>query len=485
MKKTPIDPYSPYSAPDFPLPKGQKSAGVYLRALCLAGLTKRMKSIPLEYLTQLNRELCCFAYKGWGNFLLIVQDLVTHLSKRGVSIGPGGGVAPGSLVLFALEITDLDPLKHGLLFERYLSLKGKAPPDLDLALSPGGSKIALDYLRDKYGTACVLAVEIYGKAGWRHALAKAGFTLDRDGDVVNKANFKKLQSGECRKLNVDALYNLSLRRNTSPEEWDSNSAAVALVKDMRQILVPLEIIEMGRYPALISLSQSGMIRHGITHINIFDWNLLGRLARAEKILRRSNRAFSLATIPEDDPKTFAMLSGGEAAGLRQFSLPLMRKCFKHLNPQNLSHLVALEALNRPGPIAIGLLDLFMKARHGKVKPTFHLTQIEGILSETYGVLVYHEQVMQIAKVLAGFSPEDANPFRREFGKRNPDSLKVWRGKFTAGCKINGIKAAAAVRVFNYLNKYATYGICKAHIMCHTLGAYRLAYIKANYAELDV
>jgi len=489
MNKTPIN---PYSAPDFPLPKGQKSTGVYLRALCFDGLCKRIKSIPIKYLTRLDSELCGFAYKGWGNFLLILHDLVEHLRKNGVNIGPGSGVAPGSLVMFALGITELDPLVHGLLFERCLPLNRKTPPDFDLQLSPGGREIALIYLGKKYGAACVLTVEIRDKVSLRRVLAQAGYALEQDGDIVRKNNFIKLSSGECREKNVNALFTLAVRLQISHAERDIGAASVAFVRDTAQTALPLEATREGAYPALISLPRADIIRHGIAHLNILEWGLLGRLALAEKIIRKRNSAFSLASIPLDDPKTFNMLSAGRTAGLEEFKLPdrrqdkapLMREYVKEIKPVNIQQLAAITALYRPGPICAGLMDLLIKARQGRAyKPAFLSPITRACLSETCGVLVYQEQLMQIAKALAGFSAEDAETLRRDMSRKKLDALKEWRIKFIADCEVNGLKAAAAGRVFDNLNKYSGYLANKAHVLSHALVKYRMAYIKANYGNL--
>ncbi|MBU2572459.1 MAG: hypothetical protein KKH28_00060 [Elusimicrobia bacterium] len=419
MNKTPAHLSGLYSTPKFPLPKGQKSAGAYLRTLCLAGLARRVKAAPPQYLTQLDRELYCFARQGWEDFLLITWGLVKHLRERGVIAGPGRASAASSLVLFALGITEPDPLKHGLLFERFIYLNRRIPPELHFDLSPGGRNMAVAYLRNKYGDACVLPVAVCNTLFRQRSFALAGRAL-------------------------------GLSRENSG----------------RNIIT--------------TIPEEAIARHGIARLNLFERELLEVLNRTERAIKeKKDQTFSLKKIPLDDKKTFAMLANGKTDGLSQFKSVLMREYLKMLKPETINDLAAIISLYRPGPIASGLLDVFIDARHGQSSVKSPHPLVEKQLAETYGILVYQEQVMQIAKTLAGFTPEMANELRREMGKRG-DGVKDFRLKFIAGCSRNGMAAAEASAIFAYIADYAGYGFNKAHALCCALTEYRAAYLKANY-----
>ncbi|NPA80080.1 MAG: DNA polymerase III subunit alpha [Thermotogae bacterium] len=486
--------------PKFPLPEGYRDEMEYLRHLAHEGLREYLVRVPRDahgrYWERLNYELSVIERTGFAGYFLIIRDLVASARGKGIKVGPGRGSAAGSLVLFALGITQLDPLKYDLLFERFLNPERISPPDVDIDFQDNRREEVIDYLRETYGEDRVAQIITFNKLKARAAFKDVARYYDTPFEQANRISqlipnvptdpitlaeayesvedFRKAVSKEPWKTVVEKAIRLEgFTRGTSvhaagvvvsPDEL-TNYVPLALSKDNQRITQ----YDMG------SLELLGMLK-----IDVLGLRTLSMLAHAEELVRGYyDPDFRLEDIPTDDAPTFKLLQEGKTMGVFQLEGANMRRILIRLKPTSLEDIIALNALYRPGPIQSGMVDEYIERKHGKAF-TYDFPELESILKSTYGLFVYQEQVMLMSQVLAGFTPGEADTLRKAIGKKKRALMEKMRDKFIKGAVERGYPEDKIKKLWEDIEKFASYSFNKSHSAAYGLMAYWTAYIKAHY-----
>ena len=456
----------------------------------------RLRYPVAVYEQRLSGEIEMIKKMRFSGYFLIVWDFIRYARAQGVPVGPGRGSAAGSLVSYALRITDVDPLEYDLLFERFLNPERISMPDIDIDFCMRRRGEVIEYVRQKYGEKSVAQIITFGTMAAKAALKDVGRALDMPYGEVDR----------LAKLVPNQL-NISLEDALKP----GSPLAAARDKDERV----REVVE-------VALRLEGLARHASTHAagvvisprplteivplyrstrdeitTQYDMNALGRIGLLKMdflglttltvlddavLLIKQNRGvdIKLAGFPLDDKQTYAIFARADTSGIFQFESHGMREILRRYQPTRLEDLTALNALYRPGPIQGGMIDDFIARRHGKKKAVYDLPALEEILSETYGVILYQEQVMQIANRLAGFSLGEADILRYAMGKKKREEMAAQREKFLTGCAARKVPARKAEKIFDLMAEFAGYGFNKSHSCAYALLAYQTAYLKVHF-----
>ena len=425
------------SLPPFQTPNGEH-AGKYFRELCLNGLKERLSGvIPPEYKQRLEEEILYIRKMGYADYFLLIWDAVQYAKSVGIPVGPGRGPAPGCLALFACGVTEVDPVKHGLHFERFMNPERIALPDIDIDVAPRDRSALVRYLEEKYGEGRVFSV-------------------------------CSLRTG-CFEI---CCYKTAILTDESVE------------------LIPLIRNEDG--VGITQYERSGLERFGALDVNLLPLNVLGTLDTAVKLIREKEPDFRLDAIDLTDKETFDMLCRGDSESVFSFENETMRELLKEASPDSMAALTALYALDRPG--ADDFIPEFLEAKLHPETVTYRTPELEPILKETCGVILYQEQIMEILHTLAGYSLQGADLARRDVAKKQPKVLQEQRRIFVYGndgwngwpecdgCLKRGIDEKIANAMFDDIEKYCCYAFCKAHAVSYTLLVYRTAYLKCHYPE---
>jgi DNA polymerase-3 subunit alpha len=462
----------------------------YLRDLCYDGLKKKFNEIPEEYSKRLDFELGVIRNMGFSSYFLIVMDFIKYAREHNVPVGPGRGSGAGALVSYALNITMVDPLKHNLLFERFLNPSRKSMPDLDIDFSDKGREVVVNYVREKYGHDNVTNIITYGNIMAKTAIKDVGRVLGFSAAEMNKLtkmmNDSNLASAmnnpEIKKI-IDSnekykqLFDVALKVEGLKRQTGVHAAGKVITDKPVYKYVPLaqrEGITTTQYDGEI-LTEMGLLK-----IDFLGLRTLSVIQDAVDEIKKSNNDFDLNKIPFDDEKTFDLLCEGRTTGVFQLESDGMKKLVKNLKPRVFSDISALVALYRPGPIEAGMLDSFVNRKHGREKIVYDHPLLEDILKDTYGTIIYQEQVMEISKRLAGFSPSDADGLRKAMSKKIPEAMEKIRKQFIEGCEKNKISQKISTKIFDQMYKFAGYGFNKSHSVAYATVAYQTAYLKANY-----
>lgn len=481
--------------PHFPLP-GHETPEQALYRLCEGGLSRR-GLCGAAVRARVERELNVILSKGLAAYFLIVHDLVRHARAEGIPVGPGRGSAGGSLVAYLLGITQVDPLAHGLYFERFLSEDRAEFPDIDLDVCQRRRDELLVYLRTRYGDGRVAQVSAFSTLGARAAVREAGKILDVAGEkVAAVAEALPHYSGAG---GIDAAVSQFPEFHTSRL---SNDAARALLDGARCLEglcrhltthasgVILGVTDLAgaaplcRGPAgeiLTQWDKDDVEAMGFLKIDVLGSRNLTIIHDTLASVRlRKGTAPAAEEIPQDDEETYEMLRGGESLGCFQLESAGMRRILRRLAPERLEDLVHLLSLYRPGPWESGMVESFVARRHGREENRSEHPALAGILADTYGLVLYQEQVMRIACERAGYTPGEADRLRRDTARRSPSLEAYHRPKFTAGAVQNGLSEKEADSVFDYLCRFAGYSFNKAHSAAYALVSYWTAYLKKHY-----
>ncbi|NPB03420.1 MAG: DNA polymerase III subunit alpha [Thermotogae bacterium] len=486
--------------PKFPLPKGYKGEMHYLRYLAHEGLKRYLKRLPEEnhdrYLKRLDYELSVIERTGFAGYFLIIRDLVHSARSMGVKVGPGRGSAAGSLVLFALGITQLDPLKYDLLFERFLNPERISPPDVDIDFQDNRREEVINYLREKYGEDRVAQIITFNKLKARAAFKDVARYYDTPFEQANRISqlipnvptdpvtlaeayesvedFKKVTSSEPWKTVVEKAIRLEgFTRGTSV-----HAAGVVVSPEELTRYVPLTLSKDGQVITQYDMGSLELL--GMLKIDVLGLRTLSMLDHAEKLVKEYyDPNFRLEGIPTDDPKTFKLLQEGKTMGVFQLEGGNMRRILIRLKPTSLEDIIALNALYRPGPIQSGMVDEYIERKHGKTFQ-YDFPELEPILKNTYGLFVYQEQVMRMSQVLAGFTPGEADTLRKAIGKKKKALMEKMRDKFIRGAVERGYPKDKIEKLWEDIEKFASYSFNKSHSAAYGLMAYWTAYIKAHY-----
>jgi len=495
--------------PKFDVPEGH-SADTYFEFAARQGFEKRrprleglsktgvLKHHLAEYTERLDREIKMIQQMKFSGYFLIVWDFIRFAKSRGIPVGPGRGSAAGSLVSYALEITDIDPLEYGLLFERFLNPERISMPDIDIDFHTRRRGEVIQYVTEKYGREQVAQIITFGTLGARTAIKDVGRVLDigfADVDritklIPNQLNIKLKEAleqepaieEEARKdPRLKEVLEVAGKLEGMARNAGMHAAGVVISPVPLKELVPLyktnkdEIVTQYDMVGLEKLALLKMDFLGLTTLDIIQ----DALGLAEK-----HRGVKLVIeeLPLDDQKTYEIFSKGFTSGVFQFESRGMCDILRKYQPTRLEDLCALNALYRPGPIQGGMIDDFIDRKHGRKQVSYDFPELKTVLEETYGVIVYQEQVMQISNLLAGYSLGDADILRRAMGKKKAEEMAAQRARFIAGAKEKGFAQKKIEKIFDLMEQFAGYGFNKSHSAAYAYLAYVTAYLKAHYPQ---
>ncbi|HET7731422.1 MAG TPA: DNA polymerase III subunit alpha [Usitatibacter sp.] len=490
--------------PDFPTPNGE-SIEDYLRSQARAGLERRMAVLyPGEaerlaaqprYRERLEFETRTIIQMGFPGYFLIVADFINWAKTNGVPVGPGRGSGAGSLVAYSLGITDLDPLRYDLLFERFLNPERVSMPDFDIDFCQDGRDRVIDYVKDKYGAQCVSQIATFGTMAAKAVVRDVGRVLSMPyGEVDRIAKLIPFEIGMT--LEKALLVEPQLKQLMAEQEEVAELMALAqalegLARNVGMhaggvLIAPGKLTDFTPLysaegsTAMVSqfdkddVEKAGLVKFdflGLTTLTILDW--------AVRYIRElGTPGFRLEDLPLDDKATYQLLSKGNATAVFQLESRGMKDLLKKLKPDKFEEVIALVALYRPGPM--DLIPDFIERKHGRQKVVYPDARLEPILGPTYGIMVYQEQVMQIAQVLGGYSLGGADLLRRAMGKKKPEEMAKQRAIFKEGAAKNGLTEAKADEIFDLMEKFAGYGFNKSHAAAYALVAYHTAYLKTHH-----
>ena len=475
--------------PKYPVP-GDRDAFDYLVELCEKGLQKRYGSVTPELSDRLKFELKTIREMGFADYFLIVWDFISFAKRNGIGVGPGRGSAAGSLVAYSLEITDIDPMKYDLLFERFLNPGRKSMPDIDIDFSVHGRDQVINYVAEKYGRDRVAQIITFGTMMARAAVRDAGRVLDIPYGTVDKIA-KLIPEGP--KVYLDECLKQGAELKKAYDEDEIARQVVDLARPLeglvRQDSIHAAGVVIGDRPLTdyVPLQQKGGDQEVVTQFAMEDVEALGLLKMDFLGLRNLDvidKAVELiggtdiTKIPLDDPKTYAMLQRGESTGVFQFESSGMREALRQVKPTEFEDLIALVALYRPGPM--GYIPVYGRRKAGGETVSFLDPRLEPITGPTYGICIYQEQYMEIAKQLAGFSPAEADDLRKAIGKKIHSLMASLKDKFLEGCAQNDVTPAVANQLWKDMEQAQDYSFNKSHAACYGLIAYRTAYLRANW-----
>ena len=498
--------------PRFPTPDGVEP-GEMLRDLAIEGLRKRYGDpIPADAMERLEFELGVIDEMGFQSYFLIVWDFVNYAKGNGVAVGPGRGSAAGSIVAYALEITDLDPLANGLLFERFLNPGRKSMPDIDIDFSVRGRERVIRYVADKYGRECVAQIITFGKMAPRAATRDAARVLGYDygaGDRLAKQipepimgrspSFEEcLKPGEELRRTYDSDPDAQRIIDTAQglegivRNHSIHAAAVVIADRPLQEIVPLQLAEdrgggngngNGKaeraYKTVTQYSMGPIEEIGLLKMDFLGLRNLDVIEDATAIIERSRgERIDIKDIPLDDPKTYAMLAKGDSVGVFQFESDGMRDALKTIRPTEFQDLVAIGALYRPG--AMRFIPDYAKGKRDPGSIRYPDPRLRPITETTYGCVIYQEQLMEIAKQMAGFSPSEADDLRKAVGKKKRDLMATMKEMFLEGMTASKTDPRVAKDLWSLMEAAADYSFNRSHAACYALISYRTAWLRANY-----
>ncbi|HMA27380.1 MAG TPA: DNA polymerase III subunit alpha, partial [Solirubrobacterales bacterium] len=498
--------------PRFPTPEGTEP-GEMLRDLAMKGLLRRYgEPIPGEALERLDFELGVISEMGFESYFLIVWDFVSYAKENGIAVGPGRGSAAGSIVAYALEITDIDPLANDLLFERFLNPGRKSMPDIDIDFSVRGREQVIRYVGDKYGRECVAQIITFGKMAPRAATRDAARVLGYEyatGDRLAKQipepilgrnpSFEEcLKPGEELKRTYDSDPDARKILDTARglegivRNHSIHAAAVVIADRPLQEIVPLQLAEdrgagngngNGRaeraYKTVTQYSMGPIEEIGLLKMDFLGLRNLDVIEDAAAIIERSRgEKIDIKNIPLDDAKTYEMLARGDSIGVFQFESDGMRDALKTVRPTEFQDLVALVALYRPG--AMRYIGDYAKGKRKPDSVIYRDQRLRTISQSTYGCVIYQEQLMEIAKQMAGFSPAQADDLRKAVGKKKRDLMATMKDKFLEGMAASNTDKRVAQDLWSLMEAAADYSFNRSHAACYALIAYRTAWLRANY-----
>jgi DNA polymerase-3 subunit alpha len=500
-------PEKQFNIPLYPVPAdpaglslfGTRSAEEYLRELCASGLVERYgaerAASDSALRERLEYELSVIIKMGFASYFLIVWDFIKFARDRDIPVGPGRGSAVGSLVSYVLRITDLDPIKFDLLFERFLNPDRISMPDIDTDFCVERRDEVIQYVTEKYGPDHVAQIVTFGTMAARAAVRDAGRALavplgevDRVAKLIPSGptglsieqalkqipELKALYdaSPQVRELLATARSIEGLARHAS-----THAAGVVISKDPLVDVTPL--IKLGDDDVNTQYDMGWVERIGLLKMDFLGLRNLTVMKKAENEIKRiENPAFDLSKIPDDDQKTFEMLSRGDTTGVFQLESDGMRRVVAELRPNSLDDIIALVALYRPGPME--WIPLYINNKHGRTKPKYLHPKLEPILAPTYAIVCYQEQAMQIARDIAGFTMGEADELRQVMGKKQKEKIPRYRAKFVEGAVKLGIERKLAEDIFAFVEPFAGYGFNKSHAVAYGWIAYQTAYLKANH-----
>ena len=481
--------------PFYPLPEHFESDDAYLRTLCEERLSSRYADVTDEIRTRLDYELGVIHGMGYASYFLIVWDFINYARGHGVEVGPGRGSAAGSIVAYLLGITNIDPLRYALLFERFLNPERVSMPDIDIDFDDINRGRVISYVKERYGEDHVAQIATFGTMGAKGAIRDVGRVLEMsfsEVSAITKLVPAELnitldrslkESSDFRRLydedeSVRRVIDLARRIEGLPRNISIHAAGVVIAKEPLASQVPVWVSEG---TLVTEFDKDDVEALGLLKMDFLGLRTLTIIADTVRHVRASHGInLDVDAIPLVDEKTSQMLCNGDTGAVFQMESAGMTNLVKDLQPKGFVDLIPTVALYRPGPLGSGMVTDFIDGLHGKKEVVYMHPLLEPILKETFGVVLYQEQVMQIVQVLAGFSLGQADLLRRAMGKKKHDLLMAQKEIFLQGCAKNGLETSLANHIFDLLTHFADYGFNKSHSAAYGLLAWQTAYLKAHY-----
>jgi DNA polymerase-3 subunit alpha len=498
--------------PQFDIPEGM-TEGEFFAKESFDGLEERFpfiltgadaekkKTLRKEYEERLQIEIDVICGMGFPGYFLIVADFIEWSKNNGVPVGPGRGSGAGSLVAYSLKITDIDPIPYGLLFERFLNPERVSMPDFDIDFCINGRDRVVDYVAQKYGRDSVSQIITYGTLAAKAVVRDVGRVLGQPYGFVDR--IAKLIPNElgiklpdaCAKgtplgdlaledESVDALLKTALKLEGTVRNVGKHAAGVVISPTLVSDYSPV-YCEEGTQQLITQFDKYDVEEAGLVKFDFLGLRNLTIIDGAVKLINRrlalsDEKPVDIAHIRRDDSKTFDLLKRAETTGIFQLESRGMKELIGKLAPDCFEEIIALVALYRPGPLGSGMVDDFVNRKHGRQQVSYPHPKLEEVLKETYGTILYQEQVMQIAQILAGYSLGGADILRRAMGKKDPAEMATQRSIFEEGCAENNINAELATSIFDLMEEFAKYGFNKSHSVAYALVSYQTAWLKTHY-----
>ncbi len=501
--------------PDYPIPAGMTMAEFFVD-ISRQGLEERLDKLYdrnspnfaetfKTYHDRLDFELKIINQMGFPGYFLIVMDFIAWAKNNGVPVGPGRGSGAGSLVAYVLKITDLDPLKYDLLFERFLNPERVSMPDFDIDFCMEGRDRVIDYVAQHYGREAVSQIITFGTMAAKAVVrdvarvqSKPYFLADRISKLIPKTPGITLEEARKEEAQLNDLLSNPTERDfeDANEIWEMALTLEGLTRGVGKhaggvLIAPGKLTDFtavycdedGKWVSQLDkddVESVGLVKFdflGLRTLTILDWALVNINAKRKAL---GEAPLDIEKIPLDDRKTFQMLQEGKTTAVFQLESRGMKELLKKLKPSCFEDIIALVALYRPGPLESGMVDDFINRKHGRADVAFPHKDLEPVLVNTYGVILYQEQVMQIAQVLANYSLGGADMLRRAMGKKKPEEMAKERVKFMEGSSARGVDANQAGGIFDLMEKFAGYGFNKSHSAAYALVSYQTAYLKQKY-----
>lgn len=493
-----------YHFPEFKL-TGGISLEEYFEDLCKKRFEERIEEIRKNYKEfdeslleryweRLNYEIKVIKETGFVGYFLIVSDFIDFAKRERIPVGPGRGSAAGSLVAYALRITDIDPIRYDLIFERFLNPERISPPDIDVDFCMEGRERVIQYVMDKYGRENVAQIITFGTMQSRAAIRDVGRAMGLsygEVDRIAKLVPQFSKSIEAALNSEPSLRDLYERDEKVRDLIDTaisleglarhaSTHAAGIVISNRPLTEYLPLYKGTNGETVTQYPMKMIERIGLVKFDFLGLKTLTIIDSVVRMLKDEGIYLDISKIPLDDPKTYELLSSGNTSGVFQLESRGMRDLLVKLKPSKFEDVIALIALYRPGPLTSGMIDEFIRRKENPSLVTYEVEGLKDILKETYGVIVYQEQIMQIASELAGFSMKDADALRKAISKKIPEELVKYRESFINGCVSRGVPKEKALKIYDVILRFGEYGFNKSHSTAYALVAYQTAYLKAHY-----
>ncbi len=487
--------FSKVHLPKYEAPQGETKEE-FLKGLCETGLKVRYQGATDEIRARLEHELKIIKSMGFTSYFLIVWDFIHYAKSNRIPVGPGRGSAAGSLVSYLLGITDIDPLQYSLLFERFLNPERMGLPDIDIDFCYERRQEVIDYVTGKYGQENVAQIITFGTMQARAVVRDVGRVMGMSYAEVDRiAKMIPPELGTTLKAALESEPELGNLYRNDPQIKELITIGLSLEGLNRHASIHAAGVVIADKPlnnymplfktqddqVTSGYGMSILEKIGLLKVDFLGLRTLTVIDQAVKMVKRTrNTDIDIEHIPLDDEKTYKLLCGAQTMGVFQIESSGMRDLLKKLEPERFEELIALLALYRPGPMGSGMLSDFIQRKRNKVPIKYDHKKLEPILKDTYGIMVYQEQIMQIASVLAGFSLAQADLLRRAMSKKIPEVMEQQRKNFITGCIKNSVPESAASKIFDNIEYFSGYGFNRSHSAAYALISYRTAYLKANF-----
>ncbi|HWP92071.1 MAG TPA: DNA polymerase III subunit alpha [Thermodesulfobacteriota bacterium] len=487
--------------------EGKKSLDEYMADLARQGLEERLieSGIPPDkagsYRERLESEIETIKNMGFSGYFLVVSDFINHAKSHGIPVGPGRGSAAGSLVAYALGITEIDPIPYNLIFERFLNPERVSMPDIDVDFCAERRDEVIKYVTERYGADKVAQIGTFGTMSAKAVVKDVGRVLGiayAEVDRVTKliptfrgkvfsieesiSQIPQLRELVQRSPGIKELIEIARPLEDMVRHSSTHAAGIVISNEPLAEYIPL--YKGSRDEIVTQFDMNSIESLGFVKFDFLGLKTLTVIDKTIKFIKENHRVkasgFNIKAIPLDDPEVYKLLSSGRTRGVFQIESAGMKELLVRLQPSNFEDIIAVLALYRPGPLDSGMVDEFIKRKHGQRRINYPLSELKEILKDTYGLFVYQEQIMKTASVLADYSLGEADLLRRAMGKKKPDEMKAQRERFLEGAKKKGISLKKAEEIFDAMEKFAEYSFNKSHSAAYALITYQTAYLKTHY-----